>query len=545
MINVKKTKADLVNELKQSRQRIIDLENKNKSIEEKLNNSEKLSLAWLENSPICTKIIDLDLNLQYMSAAGIKALEINDIATYYGKPYPLYFYPQSFKNLMRKSLQKTIESREIVTVEDAVNGKNGEELWFHSTLVPINNDDGELDYIMAVSIDVTKRKQLEQQLQQSQKMEAIGVLTGGIAHEFNNLLSPILGYAEMLLMEVSDNDTHKSYLERIYLAGNKSKVLVQQMLAYGRQSISKRELIKLDAIVDEVLNLIQNTIPSNVSIKKEIEANLPEIWGTPNEIHQILLNLCINASDAIKKEGIITITLKKIKPSEVANSNNKFQKDDLILLSVNDSGEGITKHVLERIFDPFFTTKNIGKGSGLGLSVAQGIVEQHGGVIEVKSEVGKGSTFNVYFPISQKIVNSSVKKTESLSQRDERILLVDDSDTVLFLTKHMLKKLGYRVTIFADCIEALEHFKQHSKDFDLVITDYGMPHMNGKEFATKIKEIRHDIPIILYTGYGNLVAKDDISSWHINDLLIKPCSLQDLSDVVKSVLEVNKVPARS
>ena len=405
MTNISQKEKNLINDLKQ---RIKDLEDENKSITEKLNNSEKLSLAWLENSPICTKIIDLDFNLQYMSSAGVNSINVADINEYYGKPYPLDFYPQPFKEKMLKSLNQVKETQTIVTIEDLIHGIDGKELWFHSTLVPISKN-GKLDYILAVSIDITKRKELEKQLQQSQKMEAIGVLTGGIAHEFNNLLSPILGYTEMLLKD-EKNESTKSYLERIYLAGNKSKTLVKQMLAYGRQSLSKRESVKLDSIIDEVLNLIQNTIPENISIKKEVEINLPEIWGTSNEIHQILLNLCINASDAIKDEGVITISLQKAKASQINNSNHKFQmRDDLIALSVKDSGEGIKEEILECIFDPFFTTKNIGKGSGLGLSVVQGIVEQHGGHIEVTSQIGREVNLAFIFQSHKKSQNHLLK----------------------------------------------------------------------------------------------------------------------------------------
>ena len=305
------------------------------------------------------------------------------------------------------------------------------------------------------------------------------------------------------------------------------------MLAYGRQSISQKESIQLDVLVDEVLKLIQNTIPSNISVKKEVELDLPQIWGMPNEIHQVLLNLCINASGAMKDGGTLTISLKK--------NNDSSQKGDLIVLSVCDTGKGIESDILERIFDPFFTTKEIGEGSGLGLSVVQGIVQQHGGNIEVDSQVGKGSAFHIYLPVSQKETKLLTKKTKSLSKGNGRVLLVDDSDVVLLVTKRMLENLGYKVTAFLDCIEALEEFSKYPKKFDLVITDYGMPQMNGKQMTEKLKEISIDIPVILYTGYGNLVAKADVSLWKINDLLIKPCNLQTLSDTLAGVLKDIKI----
>lgn len=383
--------------------------------------------------------------------------------------------------------------------------------------------------------DIRKANE-QQKLRQAHKMEALGVLTTGIAHEFNDLITPILGYTEMLIGDKSEHDPDLNYLERVQIAGNRAKELVQQMLAYGRQSMSQRESVRLEVMVENTINLIKNTIPPNISIKKEIEVDFPPAWGTPNEIYQVLLNLCINASHSMPEGGELTISLKKVGCQEFTNLEGQKREGNFVGLSVQDTGAGMDQATLDRIFDPFFTTKGVGKGSGLGLSVVQGIVEQHQGHIEVDSKVGRGSTFHVFLPVSKKEVKLPDVKSEPLFTGNERILLVDDEPMIIDLTKRILEDFGYKVTEFLDCVEALKRFTEHPQNFDLVITDYGMPKMNGKQFAESVNKICPEIPIILFTGYSDLVSREDIGTWGMDDLLIKPFKLQELSEVVRRVL---------
>ena len=400
--------------------------------------------------------------------------------------------------------------------------KDGTPFWCAATVSTFEHSTYGQVWI-AVHQDLTEKKQLEAQLRQSQKMEAIGVLTGGIAHEFNNLLMPILGNTEMLLSEHHENDSDFQPLSHIQIAGNRAAVLIRQMMAYGRKSTSQRTSVKLENIVNETITLLERTIPSNISIKKDITPDLPPMLGMPNEIHQVIFNLCINASHAMPDGGELTIALKR--------------EGDFIVLRVTDTGTGMSQATVERMFDPFFTTKEVGKGSGLGLSVVQGIVDQHKGHIEVNTTLGKGTTFNLYFPVAESAVKPDiVVKSEPLSKGNERILLIDDEPMITTLTKSMLGKLGYKVTEFIDCALALKLFTDHPQDFDLVITDYGMPQMSGKQLADKIKEIRPDIPVVLFTGHGDLVTKENIHTWGMNDLLIKPFEFKELSDVVRGVL---------
>jgi len=414
--------------------------------------------------------------------------------------------------------------------------------WIRINSVPqIKEGDRQPYQVYSTFEDITEPWQLEKQLRQAQKMEAIGALTGGIAHEFNNLLQPILGNTEMLIRDKSMDDSAMDSLNQIQISTNRAANLVRQMLAYGRQSLSKREAVKLDSIIEDTIQLIKNTIPPNISIKKEIEVDLPPVYGMVNEIQQVLLNLCINASHAMVEGGELTIYLKNAGVRTFINLEGQKREGKFICFSVRDTGCGMDQDTLDRIFDPFFTTKEVGQGSGLGLSMVQGIVEQHKGYIEVDSTVGgegrpSGTIVHVYLPVSQDEIKPLVVEIESLSQGNESILLIDDEVMIVKVTKRMLEILGYKVTEFLNGVEALNRFTEHPQDFDLVMTDYGLPNMNGKQLAEQVKKIRPDIPVILITGYGNLVAEEDVSIWGIDDLVIKPFELKELSEVVKRIL---------
>ncbi len=258
------------------------------------------------------------------------------------------------------------------------------------------------DYIVAVIRDITERKNFEKQLRQSQKMEAVGVLTGGIAHEFNNLLSPILGFTELLKRRKSKDDPDLKNLEQIKTAGDRAKNLIQKMLAFGRQSQSEKETVYLNNLVHESLKLIRNFFPTNIQIVEHLDKDLPPVHVMSNEIGQIIINLCVNASHAMPKGGVLKIYTKHEGLRNFMTTENKEIEGEFVSLSINDNGTGIDKKVIDKIFDPFFTTKDVGKGSGLGLSMAQGIVDQHNGYIEVESLLDSGSTFCIYLPVTKR-----------------------------------------------------------------------------------------------------------------------------------------------
>ncbi len=408
----------------------------------------------------------------------------------------------------------------------------------HLQLFPFES--GEV--FVAIVLDITEQKQLQSQLRQSQKLEAIGGLTGGIAHEFNNLLAPILGFAEMLKLQKSDDDPDLIKLENIQIAGNRAKVLVQQMLAYGRQSQSQKETVHLKNLVDEPIKLIRSSFPPNIEIREEWETDLPLICAMSNEIGQVLLNLCVNASFAMPEGGILTISTKNVGYKKFITTENKKIKGEFVGLSIKDNGVGIDKKIQDKIFDPFFSTKEVGSGSGLGLSVVLGIVEQHNGHIEVESVLGEGSTFRIYFPVAEKGVKPLIGNgKKDLQLRISNIMVIDDEPMIVDLTKSMLEVLKYKVSPFTDSEDALIEFGKHPEEFDLILTDYGMPKMNGKQLIEKMRKIQPDLPSVLLTGYGDLIGKENIGDWGINDLLVKPFELEELSKTVQKVLEKNHI----
>jgi len=409
-------------------------------------------------------------------------------------------------------------------------------VWFEGRVSPMHTTFKNKKAVVWVAVDITEHKKMELQLRQSQKMEAIGILTGGIAHEFNNLLTPILGYAELFLGETDKQNENYVGFEQIFKGSVRAKDLVQQLLAYSRQSMSMIETMHLSDLVRDTVELIKNTIPANIKISTDIETDLPAISGMPNEIHQVILNLCINASHALIDGGELLIALDKHTPEKINKDNAHVNQNEYIRLTVKDTGIGMDLSTQECIFDPFFTTKDIGKGTGLGLSVVQGIVEQHKGFIEVDSNVGKGSSFYVYLPITQENIDTKPELGATLLMGCERILLVDDEQMVIDISKTILSRLGYKVTGFTHSEVALDKFTQQPEAYDLIITDYGMLNMNGKEFVEKIKHIKQDIPIILITGYGDMISKKDIKSWGMNALLRKPFTSMEIGKAVRKVL---------
>ncbi len=480
----------------------------------------------------------------------------------FGATYQSYmdFVHPDDKAFADKIVSDAAEARKDFKFDARIVGADGSE-WIMGSIgkVTARDDSGKPLIYAGTAQDITERKHAElelaryseqlevmveqrtNELRQSQKMQAIGTLTGGIAHEFNNLLTPIIGIAQILLSEKSEGDPDYAHLEVIHRAGSRAASLVHQLLAYGRQSQSQREYLQLETIVEDTISLMKNTTPSNISIKKEIDVGLPSVFGMPNEINQVILNLCINASQAMPVGGEITIRAKNAGTRRFTNISGQSSEGDFLILSVQDTGLGMKEETMSQIFDPFFTTKNVGQGTGLGLSVVQGIVEQHGGYIDVDSAVGEGSTFTIYLPISQKSAEVTAVEIELVPGGGESVLLIDDEPMVIYVVKNMLKQLGYKVTDFLDCEEALRQFVEHPLDFDLVIMDYGMPKINGKQLAEQLKEVRPDVPVILITGYADLVAKEDVSAWGIDGLLMKPLIRQELSEAVRAAL--NKASA--
>jgi PAS domain S-box-containing protein len=402
-------------------------------------------------------------------------------------------------------------------------------------------------YLLSVIRDITERKaaereriKLEEQIRQKFKMEAVGAMAGGVAHNFNNSLAIILGNLEMAKRRSSDPDKVRQYLDNAQKAILLSRDLVQQILTYSRKGSHKKITIKLSTMVDDVLNLLRSTIPSTIKLEFSTSDQYQSsmILADPSQIHEVVLNLCANAAHAMNEKGILTISVTEIDldvtdiPAQYNCLPGRYSQ-----LSVQDNGCGMSKETLDKIFDPFFTTKSINEGTGMGLSTVLGIVEQHNGLIQVQSSPKEGTIFKLFFPITESEVKSQLLEEDNMPETGtEKILLVDDEKMLLGLGKEILSTLGYQVTTEENSIEALNIVKKDINRFDLIITDQTMPGLSGKELAQEINSLNPNIPIIICSGFSTQVSEEDTGQFGISAYCSKPLRIAELSQVIKKSL---------
>jgi len=398
---------------------------------------------------------------------------------------------------------------------------------------------------VAQGVDITdrvraaeKKKALEAQLRQAQKMEAIGTLAGGIAHDFNNILGAIMGYTELAQLDAGDSPLLKARLDKILLAGNRAKNLVKQILTFSRQSEHKLKPIQANLIVKEMLKLLRASLPSTIEIRQDIQGDAM-VMGDPTQIHQVLMNLCTNAAHAMRdKGGLLDVSMVNVKlDSNFVARHPGMKTGPYLQLTVKDTGHGIPPDMLDRIFEPFFTTKGKNESTGLGLSVVHGIVKSYGGTIYAYSEPGKGSSFKVYFPAIERRLESEKREKKALAKGIEHILFVDDEQMLVDVGKQLLESLGYKVTTRTSSTEALELFKSKPERFDVVITDQTMPNMTGVELAKEIMAVWSDTPVILCTGFSTRITQKSVYEMGIRGFLMKPFLLRDLAETIRKVLD--------
>ena len=381
---------------------------------------------------------------------------------------------------------------------------------------------------------------MEESLRQSQKMEAIGTLAGGIAHDFNNILSAVIGYTELAMIDIENPVSLRQNLEEVLKGANRAKDLVQQILTFSRKSDSQLKPLRAQLIVKEVLQLLRSSIPTTIVIRHNIDTACPTILADPTQIHQIVMNLCTNAYQAMKKEGgVLAISLGEvIVNKEDVGSKIRLGPGRYIKLEVSDTGVGIEKDILVNIFEPYFTTKEKGEGTGLGLAVTHGIVASLSGEITVYSEPSKGTSFNVYLPVVDDKGLEAQKETEQpLPTGNEHILLVDDDKEIVNINKVILKKLGYRVTALSSSLETLQAFSRSPESFDLVLTDMTMPEMTGADLAREVLAVRHTTPIVICTGYSELINQKKARDMGISDYVMKPVNAKNLALTIRNALD--------
>jgi two-component system cell cycle sensor histidine kinase/response regulator CckA len=397
---------------------------------------------------------------------------------------------------------------------------------------------GNPESIMIINHDITERLKLEEQLRQAQKMEAIGRLTGGIAHDFNNILQTIGINADLALLDLPAESALRDNLDLILKSALRGKDLVRQMLLFGRKSQRKQEVLTLTPLIKETFKLLRSSIPTTIQMNLHLETESDAVYADPSQIQQVIMNLCTNAAYAIQgMTGSIDISLQAVTCGLTDLPEGDMQPGDYPVLSVEDTGSGMDEGVKKQIFEPFFTTKPVGEGTGLGLPVVYGIVKSHKGGIRVYSEPGKGSIFRIYIPKAVAEVSVKGKTAEPIPRGTERILFVDDEELIVNSGRNMLQHLGYQVMAVLDSQEALKLFSHDPSQFDLVITDQTMPFMTGEDFGKVLMNIRPDIPVILCTGYSDMISSKKATAMGFQGFIMKPFTVREGAELVRRVLD--------
>lgn len=421
--------------------------------------------------------------------------------------------------------------------------RDGSQYEIVSRVTPVFDLKGDITSFATVIRDVTHETQLEKQLRHAQKMEAIATLSGGIAHDFNNILASIITCSEMALDDLPLNAPIRKNIEVVLRAGRRGRELVRQIRSLSRQNEQEKKPIQMDTILDECIKLLRPSFPTSIEISCKVDPDLGLVLADPTQMHQVIVNLCTNAAHAMgSKGGQLKISLININLNEKAAAKfTDLKPGPYLRLMVKDTGHGIPPEIIDHIFDPFYTTKGQGEGTGLGLSVTHGILQNHGGTIRVDSEPGKGATFHAYLPRIVSLPETQMaNQAPPVTASNARILFVDDEEDIVYSIGNLLRKLGYSVVATSHSKEALEIFRRAPNDFDLVITDLTMPYMTGERLSEEIQAIRKGMPIILCTGFGpnfrTLASGDAAQATGIREVIQKPFDRAEIVQAIQRVL---------
>ena len=508
--------------------------------------------AIMDTSPVAITTVDKNGKLNFGNKKAIKLLglydenlnEISyddsywDIEDFDGNDFPNDKLPF---NIVKRT------KKPIFNVKHAIKKSDGERVYLSINSAPLFDSDGNFKGMVSTIHDITReyknkqeKESLERQYRQSQKMEAVGRIAGGVAHDLNNMLTPIIGYSELIQQEIKADEEIQEFIKEVVDSAKNAKNLIKQLLAFSRKQALNFQPLDLNKLIESFVKLMKRTIKEEVTIDTELEDRLPFIHGDKGQIKQIILNLFVNAQDAMSEGGRIRIkTLTEKIEEDLELANYSVKEGNYIKMIVEDNGTGIEKEYLEKIFDPFFTTKDVGKGTGLGLSMVYGIVRQHNGFIFVESEINVGTIFTILFPIMKKKSELNVRNQETteIKQGEESVLLVEDNREVRRYTKKVLKKYNYNVFSAESGKKALTLLNKIDKEIALLITDIVMPDMNGKKLYQKIKKDYPHLKVLYISGYTrNIIDEKGIKNDKVN-FLKKPFTPKELTNAIREILD--------
>ena len=511
-----------------------------------LKDSEQHLRSIVDTAPSIMLWLSSDKRIHGLNQEGENLLKIKQ-EDMFGKDFVAEFVQSESQLDFEQAVLRTLDGEPLRDEAIGLVDKAGDKHIISWNMNRLTDESEETIGIIAVGQDITEqrravqeRQNLQIQLQQAQKMEAIGQLTGGIAHDFNNILASIIGYTELALERYVDENAGKlrSYLKEVHLAGMRAKDLIAQMLAFSRSKHGEYIALNIAPLINETIKLLRPTIPASIDLKFNKVMDIPYVHADPVQLQQILMNLCINARDAIKTHGKINVSVSDENlNNRVCDSCHQIFSGHYLVLSVADTGHGIPQDLIGRIFEPFLTTKDVGAGTGMGLSMVHGIVHNHSGHILVQSEEGVGTDFRILIPLPSAVATEAEDDATQGSMRSAHILVVDDEESVARFIQALLDTQGHRVTIRSNSIQALEYFKQHANQIDMIFTDQTMPGISGLELAEQVLEMKPEMPIILATGFSQQVNEEMAKGVGVKAFLKKPFDTQLLIDTVAELLE--------
>jgi PAS domain S-box-containing protein len=508
------------------------------SAEARLQLTEQRYRSLIESIPDIIYTMELDGSLSYISPRW-KTILGHDEDEVLGRYFVHFAPPEEHAFLVQVFKEARNYKKNVENVHWQYFRKDGQRRYFLGSAAPMLNAEGQVNGIIGIARDVTEHKLLEEQLLQVQKMESIGNLAGGIAHDFNNLLGGILGYATFIKRKLTSKHALYPSAASIEKSAQRAAELTRQLLGFARPGKSEIRPIDCNAVIRELILLLKRTIDRRIIVEADLETHLPGMEGDEAAIHQSLMNICLNARDAMPKGGRLRITTRKkmVIPDQAARQHG-LKGGPYIQITVSDTGTGIRNEVRGQIFDPFFTTKDPGRGTGLGLAIVYGIIQNHGGYIDVQSQVGEGTVFTLLLPAIPAARSRKVAKPVPFEEAlgEETVLLVDDEEIIRDLGADILEDRGYRVLLAADGREAIKIYKSRGEEISLVILDVVMPGIGGKETFEKLKALNPQIKVLLSSGYSAKGEVGEILKGGASGFVQKPYGEEELASRVRELL---------